>query len=88
MHFALFYTWAVCCVTGLGQARLMPGGVHAQERDLKHEQHLLGLLANISLDSALVAIVKKQARALLQGTPLPLPRLSHPFRPKLCPPPV
>ena len=46
----------------------MPGGVHAQERDLKHEQHLLGLLANISLDSALVAIVKKQARALLQGT--------------------
>ena len=55
----------------------MPGGVHAQERDLKHEQHLLGLLANISLDSALVAIVKKQARALLQGTlPLPLPRPS------------
>ena len=57
----------VDAVSGLGQARLMPSGLHAQERDLKHEQHLLSLLNGVSLDASLVRIIRKQARSLLQG---------------------
>ena len=54
--------------TGLGQQRLMPSGVYAQEKASKQEEKLIGRLQQMELDTTLVAVLRKQAVLLLEGT--------------------
>ena len=53
--------------TGLGQQRLMPSGVYSQEKALKQEEHLITRLQDLDLDPTLVAVMRRQAVALLEG---------------------
>lgn len=54
---------------GLGQQRLMPPGLYAQEKTCKQEDKLIARLQEIELDTTLVAILRKQAVLLLEGGP-------------------
>ena len=53
--------------SGLGQERLMPEGVYAQEKAGKQEEKLITRLQKMELDSTLVAVMRKQAVLLLEG---------------------
>ncbi|UYV76455.1 ZSWIM6 [Cordylochernes scorpioides] len=55
---------------GLGQQRLMPHGLYAQEKGCKQEDRLITKLQDVELDSALVQVLRKQAVMLLEGGPL------------------
>ena len=55
-------------ISGLGQQRLMPSGVYAQEKASKQEEKLIGRLQEMELDTTLVAVLRKQAVLLLEGT--------------------
>ena len=52
---------------GLGQQRVMPLGLYAQEKACKHEDRLITKLHDIELDGTLVAVLRKQAMLLLEG---------------------
>lgn len=52
---------------GLGQQRIMPAGLYAQEKACKQEDHLISKLQEIELDSCLVTVLRKQALLLLEG---------------------
>lgn len=52
---------------GLGQQRVMPDGLYAQEKVCRNEEQLLAKLQEICLDDKLVKIFQKQARILLEG---------------------
>ncbi|GFT99338.1 zinc finger SWIM domain-containing protein 5 [Nephila pilipes] len=54
---------------GLGQQRVMPLGLYAQEKACKHEDRLITKLHDIELDGTLVAVLRKQAMLLLEGGP-------------------
>uniref|UniRef100_A0AAY5EHT4 ZSWIM4-8 C-terminal domain-containing protein n=1 Tax=Electrophorus electricus TaxID=8005 RepID=A0AAY5EHT4_ELEEL len=54
---------------GLGQQRVMPDGLYAQEKVCRNEEHLLAKLQEVDLDDALVKIFRKQAVFLLEGGP-------------------
>ncbi|XP_023225369.1 zinc finger SWIM domain-containing protein 4-like [Centruroides sculpturatus] len=54
---------------GLGQQRIMPPGLYAQEKACKQEDHLITKLQDIELDGTLVAVLRKQAMLLLEGGP-------------------
>ena len=52
---------------GLGQLRLMPEGVYAQEKAGKQEEKLINRLQKMELDKTMVAVMRKQAVMLLEG---------------------
>ena len=53
--------------SGLGQQRIMPSGVYAQEKVLKQEEKLIGRLQELQLDTTLVNVLHRQANLLLEG---------------------
>ncbi len=52
---------------GLGQQRIMPDGLYAQEKLCRNEEHLIAKLQEVDLDDSLVKIFRKQAVFLLEG---------------------
>ncbi|XP_071392302.1 zinc finger SWIM domain-containing protein 6-like isoform X2 [Centroberyx affinis] len=54
---------------GLGQQRVMPDGLYAQEKVCRNEEQLLAKLQEVELDDSLVKIFRKQAVFLLEGGP-------------------
>ncbi len=52
---------------GLGQQRVMPDGLYAQEKVCRNEEQLLARLQEVDLDDTLVKIFRKQAVFLLEG---------------------
>ncbi|GAB0207734.1 zinc finger SWIM domain-containing protein 6 [Grus japonensis] len=54
---------------GLGQQRIMPDGLYAQEKVCRNEEQLISKLQEIELDDALVKIFRKQAVFLLEAGP-------------------
>ncbi|GJQ79140.1 hypothetical protein Trydic_g5393 [Trypoxylus dichotomus] len=54
---------------GLGQQRIMPVGLYAQEKSCKQEDRLIAKLQEIELDNSLVAVLRRQAIILLEGGP-------------------
>lgn len=52
---------------GLGQQRVMPDGLYAQEKVCRNEEQLLARLQEVNLDETLVKIFRKQATVLLEG---------------------
>ncbi|XP_066507316.1 zinc finger SWIM domain-containing protein 6 isoform X2 [Hoplias malabaricus] len=54
---------------GLGQQRIMPDGLYAQEKVCRNEEHLIAKLQEVELDDSLVKIFRKQAVFLLEGGP-------------------
>ncbi|XP_063334097.1 zinc finger SWIM domain-containing protein 6 [Pelmatolapia mariae] len=54
---------------GLGQQRVMPDGLYAQEKVCRNEEQLLGKLQEIDLNDMLVKIFRKQAVLLLEAGP-------------------
>ena len=52
---------------GLGQQRVMPDGLYAQEKVCRNEEQLLAKLQEIDLDDTLVKIFRKQAAFLREG---------------------
>nr|XP_019937895.1 PREDICTED: zinc finger SWIM domain-containing protein 6-like [Paralichthys olivaceus] len=54
---------------GLGQQRVMPDGLYAQEKVCRNEEQLLAKLQEVDLDDSLVKIFQKQAIFLLEAGP-------------------
>ncbi|CAG10890.1 unnamed protein product [Tetraodon nigroviridis] len=54
---------------GLGQQRVMPDGLYAQEKVCRNEEQLLAKLQEVELDDSLVKIFRKQAVFLLEAGP-------------------
>uniref|UniRef100_A0A3Q2P1V4 Zinc finger SWIM-type containing 6 n=1 Tax=Fundulus heteroclitus TaxID=8078 RepID=A0A3Q2P1V4_FUNHE len=54
---------------GLGQQRVMPDGLYAQEKVCRNEEQLLAKLQEVDLDDTLVKILRKQATLLLEAGP-------------------
>ncbi|XP_068430654.1 zinc finger SWIM domain-containing protein 6 [Clinocottus analis] len=54
---------------GLGQQRVMPDGLYAQEKVCRNEEQLLAKLQEVDLNDALVKIFRKQAAFLLEAGP-------------------
>uniref|UniRef100_A0AAR2KQK3 ZSWIM4-8 C-terminal domain-containing protein n=1 Tax=Pygocentrus nattereri TaxID=42514 RepID=A0AAR2KQK3_PYGNA len=54
---------------GLGQQRIMPDGLYAQEKVCRNEEHLIAKLQEVELDDSLIKIFRKQAVFLLEGGP-------------------
>uniref|UniRef100_A0A673CE23 Zinc finger SWIM domain-containing protein 6 n=1 Tax=Sphaeramia orbicularis TaxID=375764 RepID=A0A673CE23_9TELE len=54
---------------GLGQQRVMPDGLYAQEKVCRNEEQLLARLQEVELDETLVKIFRKQAVILLEAGP-------------------
>lgn len=52
---------------GLGQQRVMPDGLYAQEKVCRNEEQLLAKLQEVDLNDSLVKIFRKQAVFLLEG---------------------
>ncbi|XP_033845267.1 LOW QUALITY PROTEIN: zinc finger SWIM domain-containing protein 6 [Periophthalmus magnuspinnatus] len=54
---------------GLGQQRVMPDGLYAQEKVCRNEEQLLAKLQEVDLDETLVKVFRKQATILLEAGP-------------------
>uniref|UniRef100_A0A8C6YMM2 Zinc finger SWIM-type containing 4 n=1 Tax=Naja naja TaxID=35670 RepID=A0A8C6YMM2_NAJNA len=54
---------------GLGQQRSMPDGLYAQDKVVRSEEQLIGLLDEMELDERLVPVLRKQVALLLDGGP-------------------
>ncbi|XP_044744822.1 zinc finger SWIM domain-containing protein 4-like isoform X1 [Coccinella septempunctata] len=54
---------------GLGQQRIMPVGLYAQEKACKQQEQLILKLQDIEQDNSLVAVLRRQAIILLEGGP-------------------
>lgn len=52
---------------GVGQQRLMPHGLYAQEKACKQEERLLERLQSIDLDPTLLRVLQRQVTLLLEG---------------------
>ncbi|XP_077981379.1 zinc finger SWIM domain-containing protein 5-like [Glandiceps talaboti] len=52
---------------GLGQQRIMPLGLYAQDKACRAEEELITKLQQIDLDPKLVSVLRKQAYHLLEG---------------------
>ncbi|XP_043244251.1 zinc finger SWIM domain-containing protein 4-like [Amphibalanus amphitrite] len=65
-----FLTLAVeAALLGLGQQRIMPVGLYAQEKACKQEERLIAKLSEIEADGLLVAVLRRQTMLLLEGGP-------------------
>lgn len=53
---------------GMGQQRLMPEGLYAQDKVCRNEEQIVAKLQEMELDDALVQTLRKQAVLLLEGT--------------------
>lgn len=54
---------------GLGQQRIMPPGLYAQEKACKQEDQLIAKLQGMELNNSLVAVLRRQSIVLLEGGP-------------------
>ncbi|KAM7098992.1 zinc finger SWIM domain-containing protein 5 isoform 2-T2 [Molossus nigricans] len=54
---------------GMGQQRVMPEGLYAQDKVCRNEEQLLSRLQELQLDNELVQTLKKQCILLLEGGP-------------------
>lgn len=54
---------------GLGQQRAMPPGMYAQDKACKQEEKMILKLQELTLDSPLLSVLRRQARLLLEGGP-------------------
>ncbi|XP_059545904.1 zinc finger SWIM domain-containing protein 5 isoform X3 [Myotis daubentonii] len=54
---------------GLGQQRVMPEGLYAQDKVCRNEEQLLSRLQELQLDDELVQTLQKQCLLLLEGGP-------------------
>ncbi|ESP05158.1 hypothetical protein LOTGIDRAFT_208096 [Lottia gigantea] len=54
---------------GLGQQRVMPPGLYAQEKSCKQEEKLLSKIQSITPDTKILSVITKQANLLLEGGP-------------------
>lgn len=52
---------------GLGQQRVMPEGLYAQDKVCRNEEQLLSRLQELQLDDGLVQTLQKQCLLLLEG---------------------
>lgn len=68
---------------GLGQQRVMPDGLYAQEKVCRNEEQLLAKLQEVELDDSLVKIFRKQAVFLLEGKRAKSSHPSHITHPPL-----
>ncbi|KAK2170592.1 hypothetical protein NP493_1146g00007 [Ridgeia piscesae] len=67
-HHQSYLTLALeAALIGLGQHRLMPHGVYAQQKLVKQEDRLIIFLQELELDATLVAVLKRQSALLLAG---------------------
>lgn len=66
---SLFFFCQIIILTpsGLGQQRIMPSGIHSQEKACKQEERLLAKINTIELDSTLLTVLQKETRLLLEG---------------------
>ncbi|KAF7240081.1 Zinc finger SWIM domain-containing protein 4 [Varanus komodoensis] len=65
-----YFTLALeVALLGLGQQRSMPEGLYAQDKVVRSEEQLIGLLDEMELDDRLVSVLRKQAALLLDGGP-------------------
>ena len=63
-----YLTMAVeVCLMGLGQQRVMPAGVYAQEKAMKQEKALIASLSSLHMDATRMIVLRKQAVLLLEG---------------------
>lgn len=53
---------------GMGQQRLMPEGLYAQDKVCRNEEQIVAKLQEMVLDDVLVQTLRKQAILLLEGT--------------------
>ncbi|XP_064162962.1 zinc finger SWIM domain-containing protein 6 [Anguilla rostrata] len=58
-------------LVGLGQQRIMPDGLYAQEKVCRNEEQLISKLLEVDLNDHLVKIFRKQAVFLLEGKARP-----------------
>ncbi|KAG8441475.1 hypothetical protein GDO86_007004 [Hymenochirus boettgeri] len=54
---------------GLGQQRAMPEGLYAQDKLVRSEEHIIGLLGTLDMGERLIQVLRKQAVLLLEGGP-------------------
>lgn len=52
---------------GMGQQRVMPEGLYAQDKVCRNEEQLLSQLQELQLDDELVQTLRKQCVLLLEG---------------------
>lgn len=52
---------------GMGQQRLMPEGLYAQDKVCRNEEQIVAKLQELELDELLVHTLRKQAMLLLEG---------------------
>lgn len=52
---------------GLGQQRAMPEGLYAQDKLVRSEEQIIGLLGTLEMGERLVQVLRKQAMLLLEG---------------------
>ncbi|XP_030052756.1 zinc finger SWIM domain-containing protein 4 isoform X3 [Microcaecilia unicolor] len=54
---------------GLGQQRAMPEGLYAQDKMVRNEEQIIGLLTEVQLDEKMAEVLRKQVQLLLEGGP-------------------
>ncbi|XP_029441670.1 zinc finger SWIM domain-containing protein 4-like [Rhinatrema bivittatum] len=54
---------------GLGQQRAMPEGLYAQDKMVRSEEQIIGLLAEVDVDEKTAQVLRKQVLLLLEGGP-------------------
>lgn len=54
-------------LVGMGQQRVMPEGLYAQDKVCRNEEQIIARLQELELDAALVQTLRKQCILLLEG---------------------
>ena len=54
-------------LVGLGQQRIMPMGLYAQDKACHAEEELIARHRDIPMDSKLVTVLQRQAATLMEG---------------------
>lgn len=64
---------------GMGQQRVMPEGLYAQDKVWRNEEQIIARLQELELDAVLVQTLRKQCILLLEGegTEMPPSTISH-----------
>lgn len=52
---------------GMGQQRVMPEGLYAQDKVCRNEEQIIARLQDLELDPVLVQTLRKQCILLLEG---------------------
>lgn len=52
---------------GMGQQRVMPEGLYAQDKVWRNEEQIIACLQELELDAVLVQTLRKQCILLLEG---------------------